>query len=376
MRPLVLRGPVLAGGRCAPGAVVVRDGRVAAATPAEAGAAEALPPGWVIAPGPVDLHVNGYGGAEVGDDPEALVAVARALARDGVAGFCPTLVSRPPAAYRRAARAFAAVRWPADGARPLGVHLEGPFLSPRRAGAHRPSALRPPSGDLLAELVGLFRPRIVTLAPELPGALEAVRALRRAGVVVALGHTEADAAVARAAIDAGARLVTHALNAMPGVTARGPGVLAAALLDPRVRVAVIADGVHVAPEPLALLARLAGTRLVLVSDAAPPAGAPPGPGLLGGRRVVSDGDRVVDEAGRLAGAARSLPDGIATLAGAGVAPLRAVAAACVTPRRVLGVPAAPVPGAPADLAVLDGDGRVRLAMIGGRVVAGALPGSP
>ncbi|HWH14836.1 MAG TPA: hypothetical protein VNT51_08810, partial [Miltoncostaeaceae bacterium] len=274
MPGLVLRGPVLRGGRIAPGEVGVRDGRVA--PPAPGDEVRVLPAGWVLAPAPVDLQVNGYAGAEVGDDPDALVAVARGLARDGVAGFCPTLVSRSDAAYGRAARALAAAAWPDDGARPLGVHLEGPFLAPRRAGAHRRGALRPPRPDAVARLLELFRPRIVTLAPELPGALEAVRRLRRAGVVVALGHTEAPPGTVRAAVEAGARLVTHALNAMPGIAARAPGPLTAALGDRRVRVCVIADGVHVDPAVLALLARIAGARLVLVSDAVAAAGAPPG----------------------------------------------------------------------------------------------------
>jgi len=368
VQALLLRGAVLRGGRIVPGEVAVRDGRIAAA--AAGSPARLLPAGWVVAPSPVDLQVNGYAGAEVGDDPEALAQVARGLARDGVAAFCPTLVSRGDAAYRRAARALEAVRWPDDGARPLGVHLEGPFLAPRRAGAHRPSALRAPGGDALDRLLALFRPRIVTLAPELPGATEAVRRLRRAGVVVALGHTEATAGQVRDAVAAGARLVTHALNAMPGLTARGPATLAAAALDRRVHVAVIADGVHVGPEALAALARLAGRRLVLVSDAVAAAGAPAGRYALAGRWLTSDGRRVTDGRGALAGSARPLLDGPATLAAAGVGRAAALAAACAAPRRVLDLGDPLAPGAPADLVVVDEAGRLRISLRAGRAVRG------
>ena len=301
---LRLAGPVLRAGRLEPGEVTVADGRILAGP--EGRDPRRLPEGWVVAPGLVNLQVNGFGGAEVDEDPGALAAVARALPSAGVTAFCPTLVSRSAAAYGRAAAALAAAEWPAAGARPLGVHLEGPFLA--RPVPNPAAALRPPAPEELERLLAAFSPAIVTLAPELPGALEAIARIALAGAVAAVGHTEADAETGRRAIAAGARLITHALNAMRGIESRAPSALTAFVLDRRVRVSLIADGVHVAPEVAAVLARAAGRRLVLVSDATAAAGAPPGRYRLGGREIVSDG-ATARIGGRLAGSAAGLDAG-------------------------------------------------------------------
>jgi N-acetylglucosamine-6-phosphate deacetylase len=307
----------------------------------------------------------------VGEGPDALAHIAATLPRHGVTAFCPTLVSRPPGGYRRAAAALreAAPAPPPGAARVLGVHLEGPFLAPSRAGAHDPGALRDPDPGAVDELLALVRPAIVTLAPERPGALAAIRRIAAAGAVAAIGHTEADAAAGRAALDAGARLVTHALNAMRGIESRAPSALAAALADPRPYVSLIGDGVHVAPEVAAVIARAAGPRLVLVSDAVAAAGRPAGRYALGGRAVVSDGLRV-ERDGRLAGSAAALDRGPATLAAAGIGPAEALHAATVAPRTLLGL--ADEPG---DRVALDPGLRPRLTIIGGRVAyaAGDLP---
>jgi N-acetylglucosamine-6-phosphate deacetylase len=359
---LALEALVLRSGRLAPGRVAVAGGRVIASR----GRAAALPPGWIVAPGLVDLQVNGYAGAEVGDDPGAVAAVAARLPRAGVTAFCPTLVSRSDRGYARAAAALARAPWPAAGAAPLGVHLEGPFLAPTRAGAHPAGRLRAPAAASVDRLAAAFAPRIVTLAPELPGGVEAVRRLSRAGVLVALGHTEADHATALRAFAAGARMLTHAANAMRGIEHRAPSALVAALGHRRAAVSLIADGVHVAPPVAALLARLAGRRLVLVSDATAATEAPPGRYRLGERMVSWDG-AVATVAGRLAGGCAGLARGPAVLAGAGVAPARALAAACEAPRRLLGLPLGLRPGDAADLVILDPDLVPRLTLVGGRV---------
>lgn len=355
---------MLRGHRLVPDAVTVGDGRIADG-PGPRVRTLALPDGWVICPGLVDLQVNGYAGVEVGDDPDGQAHMARQLARDGVTAFCPTLVSRDDAGYVGAARRLAGTCWPADGARPVGVHLEGPFLNGARAGVHRPEVLRPPRPEAVRRLAELFTPRIVTLAPELDGALAAIGALRRAGTVVAMGHTEADGDVVARAVDAGIRLVTHAGNAMPGVTARGPDGLACALLDRRVRVAVIGDGVHVHPRVLALLVRAAGPRAVLVSDAVAAAGMPPGAHTLAGRPVTSDHVAVHDADGRLAGSVAPLWTGAATLVAAGIPRARALAAITTVPRAVLGLGDGLAPGAPADVVILDDSGRPRVTLVGG-----------
>ncbi len=349
---LALAGRVLAGRRLARGEVAVADGRIVAGAPR--GARRSLPEGWIVAPGLVDLQVNGYAGAEADAGAEALAAIAAALPAAGVTAFCPTLVSRPEGGYRRAAAALAGcANWPprawpighAPAARVLPPHLEGPFLAPGRAGVHPVGTLRDPSPEAVDRLLDAFAPALVTLAPERPGALEAIRRIVRRGVVASVGHTEADAAAGRAAIDAGARLMTHALNAMEGIASRRPSALAAFLADPRPCVSLIADGVHVAPEVAAVVARAAGRRLVLVSDAVAPAGAPPGRYRLGRRTIASDGRRV-EWRGRLAGSALGLDEGPRTLRGAGIAAGAALAAASAAPRRLLGLPAGLGRGAP------------------------------
>jgi len=362
---------VLRGRSLRPGTVGVRDG-VVADVPLRA--VRDLPEGWIVAPGFVDVQVNGFAGAEVGPDRDNLAAVAAALPRTGVTAFCPTLVSRSDAAYRRAAAALAGAPVPAAAARPLGVHLEGPFLNPARHGAHDAGALRDPDPAAVDRLLTAFRPAIVTLAPELPGGLDAVARIARAGAVAAAGHTEADAAAARAAIDAGARLLTHAMNAMPGLDARRPGPLGAFLADPRAHVSLIGDGVHLDDASTCICARAAGARLVLVSDAVAAAGMPPGRYRLGSRTVTSDGTRATSR-GRLAGAVAGIDAGPRTLVRAGIPRAAALAAATVAPRRLLGLPPGLARGGPADLVVLD-DGLVpRLTLVGGRV-AWADPGLP
>lgn len=370
---LVLAGRVLAGRRLVRGEVAIADGLVARGGPRRA--LRRLPDGWIAAPGFVDLQVNGYAGAEVDGGAEALATIAAALPAAGVTAFCPTVISRSPAAYRRAAGALArCATWRAHGApigapgaaRALGVHLEGPFLAAERAGAHPAGALRDPSPEEVDALLAAFAPAIVTLAPERAGAIAAMRRIRRAGALPAVGHTEAGAELGRAAIDAGARLLTHALNAMRGIESRRPSALAAFLADPRPGVSLIGDGVHVAPEVAAAIARAAGRRLALVSDAVAAAGAPPGRYRLGGRAVTSDGDRVT-RGGRLAGSARGLDAGPRTLVAAGLPPAQALAAAALAPRRLLGLPPPLAPGAPADLVVLDPSLVPRLTLVGGVV---------
>ncbi len=362
-----ITGSILGAGRVTSGVLAVADGRIVPTAPVGARSVR-LPDGWIVAPGFWDLQVNGFAGAEIGGDPDAIAHVASALPAHGVTGFCPTLVTRGPAAYRRAEAALAAAPWPHRAARNLGIHLEGPFLSPLRPGAHRERALAAPTPDAVARLVNRFAPRIVTLAPELDGGLDAVAALTAAGIIAAVGHTDADAATCTAAIAAGARMLTHALNAMPGMTARAPGPVGAFLDAPGAFLGVIADGVHVAPAMLRVLAAAAGPRLVAVSDAVAAAYAAPGTWELAGRRVASDGTSIRDSAGRLAGSARGLDCAPPRLLAAGRSRAAALAAASIAPRRLLGVSRPLAPGAPADLVIVDAGLRPRATLISGELV--------
>lgn len=362
---LVVTGTIVAEGVARAGRIGIGEDGCIDRAPARGGAHCALPEGWILAPGFVDLQVNGFGGAEIGDDPAANAAVARALPRAGVTAFCPTLVTRAPDAYPRAARALGATRWPADGARPLGTHLEGPFLNPARAGAHSSTDLRAPTGVAVDGLLGAFDVVIVTLAPELDGGIAAIARIAAAGAVAAVGHTDADAATGERAIAAGARLLAHALNAMGGIGARDPSALVAFLASPGAYVSLIGDGLHVHPLVMGLVARLAPGRLILVSDASAPAGAPPGDYRLGPLVVHHDGRAVRTGDGRLAGSGSGIDTGVRTLVTAGIDRLAALDAACEAPRRLLGLPAGLAHGGPADLVVLDETLRPRFTIVGG-----------
>ena len=165
---LTLEGDVLRGRRITPGAVTVTDGVVADGGPP--GAVRVLPEGWIVAAGFVNLQVNGYGGAQVGEDPDEIARVAEGLPRAGVTAFCPTLISRSDAGYGRAARALRDAPVSAAAARMLPPHLEGPFLTPTRAGAHDPTMLRRAVPEDVNRMLEVFRPAVLTLAPSCPAA--------------------------------------------------------------------------------------------------------------------------------------------------------------------------------------------------------------
>jgi N-acetylglucosamine-6-phosphate deacetylase len=310
-------------------------------------------------PGLVDLQVNGYAGIDVlSANPEELREMGRALARDGVLWYLPTVVTAPIETMREALSRIgaAARRETAAGATILGAHLEGPFLAAGRAGAHPVGYLRNPSTEVLDRLLGAGCPvRLLTLAPELEGADEMVEELVRRRVVVAVGHTDADRTAAHRAFDLGARAATHLFNAMRPFSHRDPGVVGAALARDDVIVTLIADGVHLDAEALLLAWRAARHRVALVSDAM--AGARHGDGVfpLGTQEatVVDGVARRWD--GTLAGSVRSLSFGLRRFVEVGVPLQEAVDAVTRTPARLIDRPdvGALRPGGRADLVVLD-----------------------
>ncbi len=338
--------------------------------------------GLLVAPGFVDLQCNGAIGVDLTTEPERMWDVAAALLRWGVTAWLPTVVTAVPPVRSRALRALAA--GPSEGAppgaQPLGLHFEGPFLAAERAGAHDRRYLVPPSLDLVAG-EGWSRPggvSLVTLAPELPGALDVVRQLVDRGIVVSAGHTSASAAAATAAVDAGVSYVTHLFNAMAPLHHREPGIAGVALTDERVRVGLIADGHHVAPAVVALAARALGPRLSLVTDAVAALGAPPGPLRLGDvTATVSPTDGTVRlPDGTLAGSTLSLDRAVRNLTDfAGIALRAAIDAVTATPAGLLGLTDRGViaPGAVGDLVLLTPAGAVVATVIAGRVVHDARP---
>ena len=351
------------GGSLVRGDVEVEEGAVAGVGLPGPGAGLAIP-------GLVDLQVNGYGGVDVQRaEPGEFAELAHALARDGVLWYQPTVVTADPAAMRDALTSIGqAFERPAP-ARMLGAHVEGPFLSPVRVGAHPSEHLRRPSLDALAALLLAGCPlTMVTLAPELDDAAELIDALAERGIVVSLGHTDATAVVAHAAFDQGARSVTHLFNAMRPFHHRDPGVVGAALARGDVTVMLVADGVHVAADAVVAAWRAARGRLALVSDAIAAAGEGDGVTSLGDVEVVvADGvPRLAD--GTLAGSVRPLAWGLRLLVELGVPIVEAVDAVTRTPARLLGRSDAGVlgPGRPADLVVLDDAFAVERVYVGGR----------
>ncbi|HVM29846.1 MAG TPA: N-acetylglucosamine-6-phosphate deacetylase [Candidatus Limnocylindrales bacterium] len=327
----------------------------------------------LVCPGFVDVHVHGWGGHDAMGDRAALDGMALALASRGVTSFLPTAVTAPLDDLARFADGVRGWRpnAPSNGAQPLGFNLEGPFLAPARRGAHDPNNLRRPVDvspkDLEPLLDGL---RLLTIAPELPGALELVGWLSTMGVAVSLGHSGATLAEARAGYAAGASSTTHLFNAMSGMDHRSPGLAAAALLQDEAYVELIADDHHVEPALWQLVMRAKPEhRLVLVSDAIALAGTGIQRGRIGSLEVEVDGSRVtLAGTTTLAGSVLSLDVAVRNLVGSGASLPYAAKAASRNPLALLGIAdrGRLAAGLRADLVELDDDLRVRRVMIGGR----------
>ncbi|MBC6456789.1 N-acetylglucosamine-6-phosphate deacetylase [Actinomadura sp. HBU206391] len=329
--------------------------------------------GGTLSPGLVDLQVNGYFGHDLADADEAgWQTVVGRLPETGVTAFLPTFITAPvdrlTAALRRTAQVLPGL---SQGSRVLGVHLEGPFLSERRRGAHNREWLTDPTPRALAALLETGLVKLMTLAPERPGGLDAVRTLTEAGVVVSVGHSDATADQVAQAVTAGARKVTHLFNAQTGVDHRAPGVAAQALTDPRLSPGLIVDLHHVSPVVCRLAFAAAGDRIVLVTDAAASAGMPPGRYELGGEPIVlPESGPPLRADGTLAGSALRLDEAIGNTVGLGVDLTTAVDAATRIPADLIGrVDLGRIaPGAAADLVWLGDDLRTRATWVAGRAV--------
>ena len=342
----------------------VREGRIDVA-----GATQMAADGDTVVPGFIDLQVNGFAGHDAAAGPAAMASMSESLPRFGVTGFAPTLISRPVGEGVAFIRDCATAGSP--GARVLGAHVEGPFLNPRFRGAHDSACLVLPTFENVERFLA-SPPLLMTLAPELPGALEAIRALTGAGVTVSAGHSGATLSEAQAGFDAGVRFGTHLFNAMVAWHHRNPGLPGALLGDDRITVGLIADGVHVDPAMLSVAVKVAGPgRIALITDSVAAAASPPGRYTIAKREVISDGTSVRLADGTLAGSAATMDHLVRVMAGLPGINLRdAVEMASTTPARAIGIDdraGCIRPGAPADLVVLDAALQVRLTLIGGRV---------
>jgi N-acetylglucosamine-6-phosphate deacetylase len=366
MTPEPVSGRLVLDDRVASGRITVEDGRIASVD------LEGDGDGPYIAPGFVDVHVHGWGGHDAMGDAAALGGMARALLRHGVTSFLPTAVTAPMADL--AAFADRVRTWlpdaPPDGAEPLGFNLEGPFLAAARRGAHDAAHLQDPAAVAQPELQPLVdRLRLLTVAPELPGATDLIRWLHDQGVAVSIGHSAAALEEARAGYAAGATSTTHLFNAMTGIDHRAPGVAVAALLDDEAYVELIADGIHVHPAVWELIRRLKRPdRILLVSDALALAGTGDRRGRLGGLEIeVVGGRATLAGTSTLAGSVIALDDAVRNVVASGISLPAAVAAASRNPLSLLGVTdrGRLAEGQRADLVELDADLQVRRVMRGG-----------
>lgn len=312
-------------GRWVDGDVAVGDdGRVDAV-----GVAPAGPRDRSAVPGLVDLQCNGVGGIDFGEaSVEDVRGAAAGLAAEGVVAVTPTYFSLTVDGYGAALATLGEARQGhTTGAVLAGAHLEGPFLSPTWCGAHDPSRFSSAEVGVVERLLSAGPVHRMTLAPEVAGIDAVIERLVTAGVVVSIGHTDADAATCARAIDRGASMITHLFNAHRRFVARDPGPVGVALGDPRVTVSVIADGHHLADDTLRLTFAAAARRVVVVSDRV----------AVAPDRMAADGTvRTAD--GRLAGSAVSLPRSLAHLLAIGIDEGAAIASVSSTPARLIGWP--------------------------------------
>lgn len=323
-----------------PGTVEVVDGRIASIRPGASPGVDVSVPDGILVPGFIDLQINGAGGVDflsLKTDAD-LLRVGRYLASTGVTAFMPTLITSPLSVLRDALARWARLAARLPTPRIVGLHLEGPFLNPQFKGAHPARYLRAPDPPLAAALLDAARGgvRMVTLAPELPGAREVIRLLRDRGCLVAAGHTGATYDQAQVAFSEGVTQATHLFNAMRPVHHRDPGIVVAALQNPQVAVSLIADFVHTHPAIVQLAVRLKGwERVALVTDAIATAGARGKVTRLGTRTVrVSDAPRLAD--GTLAGSVLSMDRAVANVTSLGVPLREAIQMASTTPAHILG----------------------------------------
>lgn len=356
--------------------LVIEAGKIAAIVPAESAppASEILDAqGLWVAPGFIDVHVHGGDGHDTMDaTPQAIHSMARFFARHGVTSYFPTTMSAPAEAIARAIANVAACPQPEDGAQHLGVHVEGPYLSKDYPGAQNPDVLRLPDPQ---EYTGWFESgvvRLITAAPEIEGALELIDAGVRQGIEFAIGHSGASYEEVITAADRGARQATHTFNGMLGLHHRRPGTLGGVLTDDRIYAQMIADGIHLHPAIVRLLARAKDpSRVILITDAMRAAGLPDGDYDLGDQPVtVQDGIARISN-GSLAGSTATMDHVVrSTMQFAGLTLPQAVMMATTVPARAMklshkGIITA---GGEADIVLLDDDVQVQATIVCGRVV--------
>lgn len=376
------------------GRILLEDGEVGGKAllfdEAILGVADAVPDGaevidaqgGIVAPGLVDVHCHGFMGWDSSHgSAEELRRMSEQAARWGTTAWLPTTMTLD---WPVLARAFAAIRTAqADSLRPdwrgaqvLGCHAEGPFINVRRKGAQSASSVQRPDIEKLRPWAGVVR--LMTVAPEVDGALPFIREAAALGVRLSMGHTDAGAAEARAGVDAGIDHATHLFNAMSPLSHRAPGVVGAALADDRVYCELIADTFHVDPLLFGVVARLKGEKLVLITDSIQSAQLPDGTYDQMGQRVVVEGIRCRFPDGTIAGSALTMDAAVRNFrAHTGLALWRVVNMASLYPARSIGVDnrkGSLAAGKDADIVIADAEFNVRMTFVRGRCAFASAPG--
>jgi N-acetylglucosamine-6-phosphate deacetylase len=358
------------------GRIAIENGRIAAILPADGPSDYPLPEGSRVAPGLIDVHTNGAGDMLFNRDQGNAVAVAASeYARMGATGFVASVMTAPFESMLHIASEIVDAAHDLEeddphGARCLGVHFEGPFLNPKFRGVHRGEWLMPASAERAKEMVDACKGAclLVTMAPEIDGAAEAMRVFLQHGVVCSAGHTSSRYGDGLLAIGLGFRALTHAFNGMPPLIHRDPSILAAFIQDRRTMVQVISDGYHVSPVMVDILYRTVGDRVVLASDLMPP----PDPTyhIVGG--VMRAGD------GTIAGSALRIDQAVRNfMSYADISLAEAVMAATHAPAKLIGLEGEMgrlAPGMRADLSFWDAEYGIAGTMVGGTIVHGLRTG--
>jgi len=367
--------------RYKPGRVTVRNGRIESIghisdvrLPDVADHISALH--LTLVPGFIEPHIHGCGGVDVMDGTHASFnTISSKLASHGTTSFLPTTVSAPAKTLGEVLdRIQPLLSQDFDGAVPLGIHLEGPFISVQKRGTHRADNVLAPDSKLMADWISRAHGalKLLTMAPELRGANEVARLARASGIIVAMGHSDANFVEALAAADGGTHYAVHTFNAMRSFSHRDSGIVGAVLSDDRIFAEIIADGVHVSPEVVRIFARAKGhERILLVTDSISATGMPDGRFVLGTDTVQVSGGICRDGEGRLAGS--TLTQDVALrnfISFSGMRLDDAVFGLTLNPARALKLDGRGCiePGAHADLAMLDEDLHVMKTFAGGRLV--------
>jgi N-acetylglucosamine-6-phosphate deacetylase len=331
---------------------------------------------WAIAPGFIDLQFNGGYGEDFTANPHSITSVAARLPETGVVAFLPTFITSPLEDYTEKLEAILRAQETdqdtAPGALVLGAHVEGPFLNPDSRGAHNADLFRNPTPQALEYLDPRQAIRLLTLAAERPGGLEAARAFSNAGIVISIGHSQATYDEAQAAFKAGVSYATHLFNAMPPLYHRNPGLIGALLTQSSVRCGLIVDGIHVHPAMVKLAYQCLGSGgITLVTDAMAAMSMPPGTYAIGDQTVIVDQTSARLANGTLAGSILRMDQALTNMVQfSGCTLAEAVRMASATPAEVLGIQDSfghVLSGYPANLVLLDADGQVQATWIEGRL---------